>query len=103
MFFLNVFQDINHDFAQILQYAARVYDDVVTTISSLQLFEFETQIHPMLRRTTSSIVNTPDSFDTVSIVNSVNSVADVENQWCVLQDTDWSYDDNLRFESSVSI
>lgn len=96
MFFLNVFQDINHDFAQLIQYAARVCDDVISTISSFQLFEYDTpnriDNHTFtsqdLRRTTSS----------ASI-----PVPDIENQWCIVQNIDWSYDDSLRVDNSFSI
>jgi hypothetical protein len=92
---LNVFQDINHDFAQIIQYAARIYDDMVSTISSLQMFEYDLfeytprSIH--MRRTTSSDIKQPDEQ------------TDIESQWCILQDVDWTYNDSLRVDNSTSI
>jgi hypothetical protein len=94
---LNIFQDISYDVAHIIQYAARVYDDMVSTISAMQFFEcelFEFEYKPNsihMRRTTSSDIKQPDEQK------------DIESQWCIVQDVDWTYDDSLRVDNSASI
>lgn len=79
--FFTLLQDINHDFAYVLQYTARLYDEVVTTIASF----LEPTGNNMSRRT-----STASQYQ-----------HDIENQWCIVQDTD--YDDNFSVDSSVSI
>ena len=93
MFFSSIFQDINHDIAELLQYAARIYDDVFSTISSLHILEF------------TSLTHTNNENDNIRRTTSSNStpIQDIENQWCVVQDFDWTYDDNLRVDNSFSI
>lgn len=95
MFLFNVFHDINHDVAQIIQYAARIYDDMVSKISSLQIVDYDlfecTPRDIDMRRTTSTEANRLDEQK------------DIESQWCVLQNVDWTYDDSWRVDNSSSI
>jgi hypothetical protein len=52
-----------------------------------------------------SLTHTNNENDNIRRTTSSNTIPipDIENQWCVVQDFDWTYDDNLRVDNSFSI
>jgi len=81
MFFKNVLQDIDHDFAIILQIAARWCGSIFETVSACQVFEYEGKMKK----------------------NIVQTNEDTIEPWYIVNEVDWSYDDSRRFESFNSI
>ena len=93
MLFYNILQDINHDFASILQAAARWCDDFVEAISSVQIFEYE------------GIRNNKMYYAPTTVLTPIynHNNINIEESWYIVNDVDWSYDDSRRLDSSVSI
>ncbi len=112
MFWSNLLQDLNYDFAHVIRCAVKMYEEIVDTFSSFNVFEYKGQPRtsrtiPILSHAISpSITPTESKIDMVDVdlrvEQSVDNDVD-EDQWCVIHSIDWNYEDNLSFDSSPSI
>jgi hypothetical protein len=111
MFWSNLLHDLNYDFAHVVQCAVKVYEEIVDTFSSFNVFEYSgVSIHQS--RTCHSHTTTSPSRSSLLTTDSDIEMQEVdlgvdrdveEEKWFVIHQTDWNYENNLSFDNSPSI
>lgn len=121
MFWGNLINDLNYDFANVIQCAVKVFEEIMESFSALSFNVFEysgvynhsprtchTQYTISPSRPSLSTTESDLEMQEVDLGAEQNVERDIvgdvdEKQWLVVHQTDWNYENNFSFDNSPSI